>query len=441
MAFLCCAVLSGCAAWGNPVANGIPVRRLSPELLGESRAQLQQIPLTALRQTPPDSYRLDSEDVLGIWIEGVIGEKNVAPPITYSPFPNQPPGLGFPVPVRGDGTLSLPLVPPIPVRGKTLEETEEAIRHKYTVEYKILKPGQERILVTLQRPRTYQVLVVRQDSAVGDQQGAGATGGGQNRSAGFIIGFGGQGGRGSRRGMGYSLNLPAGENDVMNALVRTGGLPGSDAVNEIVIERGSFYSDAEREQAIQAMANGCRPRCGGGEEIRIPLRLRPGECPNLRPEDVVLKNGDIVFIEARELDVFYTAGLLPSGQYLLPRDGDIDVLKAIAVVGGTLDAGTTNATNVNGNSVTPGLGSPSPSLLTVLRRTPNGGSVAIRVDLNRALVDPRENILVQPLDMLILQETPQEAFARYLEQKFEFSLVYTWLKSSRAIGVLNTQAP
>src|SRR5262249_53072126 len=97
-ALMLCASGSGCAALSNPVANGVPVRRLSPELLGESKANLELIPLTSLRQTPPDAYRLGPEDVLGIWIEGVIGEKGQPPPITTSLQPNQPPGLGYPVP-------------------------------------------------------------------------------------------------------------------------------------------------------------------------------------------------------------------------------------------------------------------------------------------------------------------------------------------------------
>jgi hypothetical protein len=437
-----CLLSSGCAALGNPVANGVPVRRLSPELLGESRANLELIPLTALRQPPPDAYRLDAGDVLGIWIAGVIGEVGAAPPITYSTVPNQPPGLGFPVPVRSDGTLSLPLVDPIRVKGKTLAETEELIRKAYTVDAQppILPKGKERIIVTLQRPRTYQVLVIRQDSTGVDQSGGGGYGGSTGRSAGFVIGFGGNANRGSRRGAGFSLSLPAYENDVMNALSRTGGFPGSDAVNEVIIERGVFRNDQDQAQVIKSLEQGCRPTCGSTQKIRIPLRVRPGECPDLRPEDVILQDGDIVYIEARDLDVFYTGGLLPSGQYILPRDADIDVLEALAVVGGTINAGTTNATNVNGVSVTPGLGSPSPSLLTVLRRTPNGGQVAIYVDLNKALVDSRERILVQPRDMLILQETPQEAFARYLSQRFDISFVYTWLKSSRATGIVTGSA-
>src|SRR5216684_247130 len=62
--------------------------------------------------------------------------------------------------------------------------------------------------------------------------------------------------------------------------------------------------------------------------------------------------------------------------------------------------------NLSGQIIPRGIGEPSPSLLTVLRRTPSGGQVSIRVNLNRALQDPHENIMVQPDDVLILQETP-----------------------------------
>ena len=46
------------------------------------------------------------------------------------------------------------------------------------------------------------------------------------------------------------------------------------------------------------------------------------------------------------------------------------------------------AINITGTSLNQGLGFPSPSLVTVLRRTTHGGQVAINVDLNRALRDP-----------------------------------------------------
>jgi hypothetical protein len=435
-----CLLASGCAALSNPVANGIPVRRLSPELLGESRTNLELIPLTSLRQPPPDAYRLGPDDILGVWIEGVIGEKGQAPPVVYAQNPNTPPGLGFPVPVRSDGTLSLPFIPPLQVTGKTLEETEKAIRKAYTVDTQILKPGQERIIVTVQRPRQFQVLVIRSDSfdpaAAASQNSPGGS-----RGIGFVVGVGGTGPRGARRGQGFSLSLPAYENDVMNALARTGGLPGTDASNEIIIERGSFAGDTDKVDVIKALeTTGKSPR-SGRQIIRIPLRVRPGEKPNFLPEDIVLRNGDIVYIEAREQDVFYTAGLLPAGQYVLPRDSDLDVLEAIAQAGGTINAGALNASNVTGSFLTTGLGSPSPSLVTVIRRLPSGGQVAIKVDMNRALTDARERILIQPRDIIVLQETPQEAFARYLSTTFQYTIAYQWLFGSHASGTASLTGP
>ena len=55
-----------------------------------------------------------------------------------------------------------------------------------------------------------------------------------------------------------------------------------------------------------------------------------------RPTDVVLRSGDTVYVEGREAEVFYTAGLAGSGQFSLPRDYDLDVLQAIALVRGPL---------------------------------------------------------------------------------------------------------
>ena len=78
-------------------------------------------------------------------------------------------------------------------------------------------------------------------------------------------------------------------------------------------------------------------------------------------------------------------------------------------------------THITGNLLGTGLGNPSPSLVVVLRKTAGGGQIPIKVDLNRALCDPRERILVQPGDLLILQETPCEAFVRYLSLTFRFN--------------------
>src|SRR6185295_12742075 len=104
-------------------------------------------PLSLLRQPPPDVYRLASGDILGVWIEGVLGERGQAPPVQAPASGNDPASLGLPIPVREDGTVVLPYVDPISVKGLTLKEAQEAVRKAYTVDRKILQPGRERILV------------------------------------------------------------------------------------------------------------------------------------------------------------------------------------------------------------------------------------------------------------------------------------------------------
>src|SRR5439155_14489177 len=149
-----------------------------------------------------------------------------------------------------------------------------------------------------------------------------------------------------KRGAGFAVDLPAYENDVLHALAQTGGLPGLDAANEVVIQRGYFQDALDREALIdelQAQPHGCHFEGGaagrGGHTVRIPLRLRPGDVPSIRPEDIVLRTGDIVFIEAREAEFFYTGGLLPPGQFIVPRDYDLDVVQAVSVVGGPMLSG------------------------------------------------------------------------------------------------------
>ena len=163
----------------------------------------------------------------------------------------------------------------------------------------------------------------------------------------------------------------------------------------------------------------------------VPLRVKAGETPNIRPEDVILDSGDVLFVEERNLEYFYTGGLLPPGEYVLPRDRDLDVVEAISFVKGPLVNGAFGGSNLSGQLIQPGIGQPSPSLLTVLRRLPNGGEVRIRVDLNRALRDPRERIVIQPKDVLILQETPSEAIARYIDEMVRLNFFWQVIQGKR----------
>lgn len=441
LSFLC-GLLSGCAALTNPVANGVPVRRLPPELLAESKEGLQPLPLTLLRQKPPEPYQLGPDDLLGIWIEGVLGERGAAPPINFPESRALPPAVGVPIPVRSDGTVALPLVEPVKVQGLSVEEAQGEIRKAYKGQ---LAEG-ARVLVTLMRRRVEQILVFREDA--GAVAGALPVAAGTTpRAASITLGAGGTAAS-LKRGAGFAVDLPAGENDVLHALAQTGGLPGLDAVNEVVIQRGYFQEGMEREallHGLEALAPGCHPHgvpgIGNGRLVRIPLRLRPGEIPSIRPEDVILHTGDIVFIEAREAEYFYTGGLLPPGQFIIPRDYDLDVVQAISLVGGPMITGGLNPINLAGTFLTPGFGAPSPSLVSVIRRTPNGAQLAIRVDLNRALRDPRERILIQPKDVILLQETPQEAVARYFTQVLKFNFFWQAIHGPHESGTTTLAVP
>jgi hypothetical protein len=156
---------------------------------------------------------------------------------------------------------------------------------------------------------------------------------------------------------------------------------------------------------------------------------------------VILKSGDILFIESRDTEVYYTGGLLPVGEFLLPRDYDLDVLEAVTQSRGPLFNGGVNFNNLAGTITTNGIGAPSPSLLTVIRKTPHCGQIVIRVDLNRAAVDPRERILVQPGDFLILQETMGESLTRYLTQRFTFNFLGTIIRQRDLIATVNSVLP
>jgi protein involved in polysaccharide export with SLBB domain len=429
--------LHGCAALTNPVAEGVRVRSVPLELLGQSREEAKPIPLTLLRQKPPDAYRLAPGDILGVWIETILGDRNQPVPVRYSEREGQPPALGFPIPVRDDGTLPLPLIAPVRVEGLTVAEAQEAIRRAYTTPKEILKPGAERIIVTLQRPRQYRVLVVREDAATPPSE--------QNAVA-LGIATGPRETIGStRRGLGAVVSLPAYENDVLTALARTGGLPGRDAKDEVLIERAGAKARDWPDVMPAPDEEACAPPgagpASGSQVLRIPLRLRPGEPIPFRPEDIVLRDGDIVRVQARDAEVFYTGGILPPGEYILPRDYDLDVVDAVCRVRGPLVSGGINQNNFTGSVVAAGLGFPSPSLLSVIRRTRQGGQLTIRVDLNKALRDPRERILVQPGDVLILQETPGEAIARYISEMVKFNFLGIILKEGNATATATVNVP
>jgi protein involved in polysaccharide export with SLBB domain len=419
---------AGCSTITQPI-SGIPARRIPPQFLAQSKNNLVPLDPARLSQEPPRDYLLDDGDILGIYIEGILpfvppDRPPEPPPVNFPDATSQlDPSLGFPIAVINDGTIQLPNLEPIKVRGLTIDQTRDLIR-KYYLDSEILRESSRlQPIVTLMKERTYNVIVIRQD------MGAGASGGG-----------GGAGQAGFTRATDYSatgrmLKLKAYQNDVLNALMESGGLPGVNAKNEVKILRASRADQRRRDEFVQQFYQqyycnpdpcGCPPPLPEDPSIlKIPLRLPPGTIPEFGPENVVLEDGDIVYIESRDAEVFYTGGLLPGGEFKIPRDYDLDVLTAMALSGG----GISRQQNGGGGGGMGGIGGMvgqvPPGMLYVLRKTPCNGQITIAVDLAKANVDPRERILVQPGDILVLRFKPSEEILNFsLGTFFTFGIQY-----------------
>jgi hypothetical protein len=427
---LCLATLSGCAI------PAIEASRVPREFLGLPREDMQDITMTRLRQTPPPVYQLGPGDTLGIYIETVIGKSEEPPPVH---FPDEKsgstePSLGYPVPIREDGTVALPLVDPIKITGLTLTQATQAIRRAYTVEKKILPEGKDRIIVTLQRKRKIKALIVREDTGSGGGGGVASTGGAQVTGA-FTLGQ-------TKRGSGSIVSMDAYENDLLHALSATGGLPGLDAENEILIYRGTAMEGAKRDRML-AELNLNRDICMDMQElpddesiVRVPIRFYPDELPDFKEEDIVLQTGDIVMIKSRDREIYYTGGLLRGGERQLPRDYDLDILGAIAVAQGPLGSGGTGIGQFGsggggggGGGAFGGAGNGSgygipPSRALILRKLPGKRQITIRVDLCKALQEPRERILIQPGDTIIVQYTIFEELGNAALSLIRFNFLF-----------------
>lgn len=383
----------------------VPAHRVPAEYLSRPRLEMQDISMTRLRQNPPLVYQLGPGDILGVYIETVLGDSDEPLPVHFHEDGGRPPAVGYPVPVREDGTIDLPYVAPIHVTGLTLTQTTEAIRKAYTDDRPILPKGKDRIIVTLMRRRTYQVLVVREES--GAQEGV------------------------TKRGTGHVEDLAAYENDLLHALNATGGMPGLDAANEVLIFHGMFDDGAMRDHLLAAIRTGGYvgpedpPMLDDPNAVRIPLRFYPEEVPEFTQDDITLRTGDIVLVKARDREKFYTGGAIPGGEYLLPRDYDLDVLGAIALAGGPLGNGGIGLANGSGNAFGGNRGylGLSPSRAIVVRKLPCGSEVAIRINLNQALTDPTQRILIQPEDLIVVRYTLFEELYNTFLNLFQFNFL------------------
>jgi hypothetical protein len=404
---------TGCTSILSPI-RGIPVRMLPPQFMWRPRSEMIPLDLYNLTRKQPKEYELDGGDLLAVYIEGVTGEPDAIVP-THFPEKGSDlaPVTGYPFPIRDDGTVSLPLIPAINCTGMTLTKLEERIRDEYTVKRKILVPGRDRITIGLIKERTTRVIVVRQDQSIDNKMTQRV---GQQQQK-VIQGA-------DESGKGFVLDLKAYKNDLMNALAESGGLPGLSAKNEVKILRRAKADPEKRKMFIrdfyaQHSLDPCLcppPLPEDPTTTIVPLRYYPEEMPDVREEDIILYEGDIVYIESREAEFFYTGGMLPGGQFPLPRDYDLDALGAMGVAG--FGAGSVNSGGAGGGGggfggAMGGMGGAAPSNLFIVRKTPCNQQITIKVDTLLAIENPRENILIAPGDTLILRYKAREELLNF----------------------------
>lgn len=397
---------TGCTALTQPI-DGIPSDRLPPQFFEGEKNDLVPIDLSLLTQEPPRNYTLGPGDVLGIVVDSILpstlpDEVPEPPPVH---FPEQedtlPPSTGFPITIIDDGTISLPLLDPINVEGLTTDQARDLIRKSY-VDANILRDQKVSPLVTIIKKRQVNVIVVRQD-----QQVQSITLEQVNRTGRGVSGA-------DQSGKSTVVKLDAFENDILHALTETGGMPGVSAKNEIKILRTSGKDREARRQFVLSYSEllaahtdpcSCPPPMPEDPTVlKIPLRLPAGVWPSIRPEDVLLEEGDVVLIESRENDFFYTGGLLPGGQWPIPRDYDLDALGAMAIAG----AGVSSIQRSGSSGLVGGAQLVPPGRLYILRKTPCNGQIAIDVDLAKSINNPGLRPIIQPGDTLILQYKPCE---------------------------------
>lgn len=393
------AAMTGCSSLAFPI-QGRPVTSVPRHELAEPKRNLVPIDISLLSQPEPNEYRLDEGDVLGVIVEGIVPYRGpeqppVLPPVQYPAEDLMlPPAIGVPLAVQPGGEIALWEIGRLNVRGMSLDQASSAIREAY-IENEFLKPTAGRPVVTLIRPRQVNVLVIREDT-------------GQNQNRISLLGN-------DNSATGGPVSLSAYKNDVLNALMASGGLPGLDAKNEIqifrrrkensvpqvpmaLIDAGQFPPGAELELEQDERLAHIDDR--DGPELVIPLRVPAGSQLDLAVEDIILNEGDIVYIANRTTEVFYTGGLLPAGQHLLPRDYDIDVFDAMSIAGYSYGASISSGSG--GGLIPTGAQVPATQLF-VFRETPGGCDRVIEIDLSDAVQCCNQRLIVKPGDTIFLR--------------------------------------
>lgn len=414
--------MSGCVTYSR---HAIPADRLPCQLEACSKKCRVPVNLALLGQQTQRAHIIGPGDVLGVVVKGLVPPGiDTAPPTippqsgfqatAYPPMGHvDTPAQGIPMQVGEDGTLPLPTLGDIRLSGLTIQQAADVIAAA-SVEKDVAKKGREYVYLSLIRSRVSRIVVVREETASDQPVLIG-------RPNNIL----------TRRGHAHIVDLPANQNDVLHALTVTGGMPAMDAYNEVwVLRRDEIGVNIVQNLAVCAenqgdpvpMLQSIEP-CGLAK--KIPLWTCDCEAPNFTAADVILQEGDIVYLRARDNDYFYTGGLLPGAAVPLPRDHDVDILEAIAIANGSAGGpGGTSGLSVFRSGAGPGNIIP-PTRVVVIRKLPHNQQVAIRVDLNETVREGRQRILIQPGDFIMMHYKPAEIAGNFWLNIFNFNVLFS----------------
>ncbi len=312
--------------------------------------------LSSLVAPKPFDYRLGPDDVLNVTVRGLTETVEAVPMVAQ---------------VMGDGTIALPLVGEVDVNGLNLADAQRKIDAAYSNDL-LVNP---RVSVSLASKAMFDVTILGEVTTPGVYE------------------------------------LPRYQNDVAHAIGSAGGLS-NFAADRIKIHRRVSDPRLANEPGLKPAPLGGAKVPGPTEwiDVVIQIPLRGGQPTmmadgnlivkeKLTPDDVTLRHGDVLDVPRKPDPVFFVVGPLSDinavnftvsdrdrqlgNAFILPDDRDIDVVTAV-VMAGYIDP------------------IESPSTVTVHRSIPGRPPMLIRVDLIDARYSWKENIYVQPGDIIYL---------------------------------------
>ncbi|NOY43106.1 MAG: hypothetical protein GXP26_14900 [Planctomycetes bacterium] len=217
--------------------------------------------------------------------------------------------------------------------------------------------------------------------------------------------------------------LPRGNSDLVSAIAASGGLT-DEAGTEIEIVRQSAVGLASNENKATVPATnesgeiqlaayqGLRPHAapqavvGGyasGHAAPTTIRLDLSSGRPMGNTDFRLNDRDVVRIVPKKKETIYVSGLVRRpGDFELPTDQDVHLLDAIALAGGR--------------------SSPVADKVYVIRRMENRPEpIVIQVSLSEAKQNGLENLRIAAGDTITVEQTPATAVVDAVKQFFRLS--------------------